>query len=131
MSSASETKFLPWWIWAVVAIEVLIPTYFGIATIFDPSIWGEESFGAIGQLYVTRNFTMVLAILVSIALRSRVALFVAVLARYLTDFVDIAAGILRGPDSETLIVLLGFGALLLGPPLLALLWLFRRRSGAG
>ncbi|MEM1086978.1 MAG: hypothetical protein AAGH90_04560 [Pseudomonadota bacterium] len=120
--------FIPWWIWIVIAIEVSVPTYFGIATIFDPSIWGEDHFGAIGQLYVTRNFTMVLALVVALILRSRVALFVALLARYLTDFVDITAGFIRGPDPETFQVLAVFGGVLLVLPLVALIWLFRHRS---
>lgn len=131
MSQSHQTNFLPWWIWLVVTIEVLVPTYFGIATIFDPSIWGEDSFGTVGQLYVTRNFTMVFAIIIAVMLRNRMALFVTILARYTTDFVDISAGLLRGPEAETAVVLLGFGAVLLILPLIALLWLFRRRSGAG
>lgn len=130
MTDTMQRRFLPWWMWAIIAIEIVVPTYFGIATIFDPSIWGEDSFGAIGQLYVTRNFTMVLAIIIAALMRSHSALFVAILARYVTDLVDIVSGFMRGPDAATMQVLAAFGFLLLVPPLLALIWLFRRRAGA-
>lgn len=129
MTNSIERRFLPWWVWAIIAIEVVVPTYFGIATIFDPSIWGEESFGAIGQLYVTRNFTMVLAIIIAALMRNHTALLVTIFARYVTDLVDIVSGFIRGPDAATMQVLAVFGFLLLVPPLFALIWLFQRRAG--
>ena len=73
-ASYRNPGFLPWWLWAIVAIEITVPTFFGVASIMDPGMWGADVLGPLGQLYVTRNFTMVLAILVAVTLRSRAAL---------------------------------------------------------
>ncbi|MEM1139236.1 MAG: hypothetical protein AAGH45_05065 [Pseudomonadota bacterium] len=126
MSTPHSEKFLPWWVWAIAFIEMIVPTYFAVATVIDPSVWGEDTLGAIGQLYVTRNITMAAGVGLALLLRSHTALFVAVFARYATDFIDIVAGFLRGPDPETQQVLIVFTVVLLVLPLFGLGWLFRR-----
>lgn len=131
MTGTTNERFIPIWLWIIILIEISVPTFFGIATIIDPSLWGADSLGALGQLYVTRNLAMVFAIALAAILRSRVALFVAILARYLTDFTDITAAFLRGPDAETQQTLIVFAVLLLILPVFGLIWLFKRRAGTG
>ena len=126
MEQHNTSRFLPWWLWIIVAIEVSVPTYFGIASIIDPSIWGADSLEAFGQLYVTRNFAMVFGIVLAVLLRSHTALLVAIAARYVTDFIDITAAFLRGVDADTQSILLVFAALLLIIPLFGIVWLIRR-----
>ena len=128
MVSERETRFLPWWLWGIVFIEVAVPTFYGVATIFDPGIWGATQFDAIGQLYVTRNFTMAAGVAAAaLILRSHVALLCAIAMRYATDFVDIAAAVFRGPPPEIVQLLLVFTVVLLVIPVAGLLWLWRRR----
>lgn len=126
MTDTNENRFLPLWVWGVVAIEVVVPTFFGIGTLFDPSIWGAETLGAFGQLYVTRNLTMAFGVGLAALLRSRMALLVAITARYVTDFVDIVDGFASGPEGDTAVVLLVFTVVLLVLPGLGLNWLRQR-----
>lgn len=125
MKNKVESRFLPWWLWVIVAIEIVVPTFFGIATIFNPSIWGAETFDVIGQLYVTRNFTMVLGVIIAVLIRNRAVLFVTIGIRYITDVVDIASSFIRGVEAEALPGLLIFTVLLIIVPIAGLRWLFQ------
>jgi hypothetical protein len=118
--------FLPRWLWAIVAIEVIVPTFFGLASIVDPSIWDVDRLGTLGQLYVTRNFTMALGVVLAVLLRSRAALVVAISARFVTDFVDIVANVVRGVEGEVVPVLVVSLVLLLVLPPFGLNWLRRQ-----
>ncbi|MEM8925165.1 MAG: hypothetical protein AAGD35_16800 [Actinomycetota bacterium] len=125
MTESQDVSYLPRWLWAVVAIEIVVPTFFGIASIVDPSIWDAETLGTLGQLYVTRNLAMAFGVLLAALLRSRAALLVAIAARYATDFVDIVAGFVRGPESDVVPILVVSAVLLLVVPLFGLNWLRR------
>ncbi|MEL6233916.1 MAG: hypothetical protein AAFR46_05870 [Pseudomonadota bacterium] len=128
MDAVQSTQSLPRWMWGIVAIEIAVPTFFGIASIADPGIWGAESLGALGQLYVVRNFAMAFGVaLAAFVLRSHIALLVAIAARYVTDFVDISASIARGVEGEALVVTAVFVLLLLVLPLFGLRWLIEHR----
>lgn len=129
MTEPKHTPFLPLWMWGVVAIETTIPLFFGIASVFDPSIWGAESLGALGQLYVVRNITMALGVLAAaLLLRSYVALLITVAIRYATDFVDITAAILRGAHGAELVGLAIFTIVLLVIPAFGLRWLWHKKD---
>jgi len=123
MTDSQEPPFLPLWVWGVVAIEVLVPTFFGIATLLDPSIWGAETLDSFGKLYITRNLTMAFGVALAAMLRSRTALLVAITARYVTDFIDIVDGFVSAPQGEMIIILLVFTVVLLILPGLGLNWL--------
>ena len=128
MTQNSDRPFLPLWMWGIVAIEVGVPTFFGIASTLDPSIWGAETLGALGQLYVTRNLAMALGVLVAaVLLRSYAALMIAIAARYVTDLTDIIAGIVRGAQGEELFVLSVFAIILLVLPAFGLRWLWKNQ----
>lgn len=124
----SDSRFLPLWMWGAVAIEIIVPSFFAIATLFDPSIWGEAQLGAFGELYVIRNLTMAFGVgLAAFWLKSHVALIATIGARFATDLADIVSGFAKGPDPETATMLLIFTVLLLVIPALALRWLIARR----
>jgi len=124
----SDSRFLPLWMWGAVAIEIIVPSFFAIATLFDPSIWGEVQLGAFGELYVIRNLTMALGVaLAAFWLKSHVALIATIAARFATDLSDIVSGFLKGPDAETTTMLVIFTVVLLVIPALALRWLIARR----
>lgn len=82
--SALPERFLPKWFWIIVGLQIVIVGYFALSTLFNPS----PDFNYTTMAYVTRNLTAVLAIILAVWLRSRVALFVALAARCVTDIVD-------------------------------------------
>lgn len=127
MSTEKPAGFLPWWLWIIVFIEIAVPVFYGIMTIIDPSIWGADSLGAIGQLYVTRNFAMAFGVALAVLLRSHLALLCAIAARYVTDFTDITAIFVRGVEPQAAPVLAVFIVLLLVLPFFGLRWLWARR----
>ena len=118
---------LPIWMWAIVAIEVIVPSYFAVASFLDPTIWGDAQLGIYGELYVIRNLAMSLGVaLAALVLRSYAALLATIGARYVTDLVDIIAGFSRGPDAERTMLLAIFSLVLLVLPAFGLVWLTRR-----
>jgi len=88
MGSASTTtpsgRFLPKWFWIIIGLQVVIVSFFALSTLFNP----PPDFNYTTMAYITRNLTAVLAIILAVWLRSRVALFVALAARCVTDIVD-------------------------------------------
>lgn len=125
--STEAHRFLPLWMWGIIAIEIVVPTYFAIASLIDPTIWGAADLGVFGELYVIRNLTMSFGVaLAAFVLRSYVAILATIAARYLTDLVDIIAGFARGPDAETTLLLVIFTVILLVLPAFGLRWLARR-----
>lgn len=119
----------PTWLWWVIAIEVVVPTFFGVATLLDPSIWGAETLDVFGRLYVTRNLTMAFGVAVAgLVLRSRLALLGTIGARYLTDLVDIVVGFAQVPEPAIAIQLSVFTVVLLVIPAFGLRWLWRMES---
>ena len=120
-------RFLPVWIWGIVAIEIFVPTYFAVASYIDPTIWGESTLGTFGELYVVRNLTMSMGVaLAAFWLRSYAALLATIAARFATDVLDIAAGFSRSPDTETVMLLVIFAVILIAIPAFGLLWLLMR-----
>lgn len=112
--NAKPDRFLPVWMWAIVAIEIIVPSYFAVASFVDPTIWGEERLGVYGELYVIRNLAMSLGVaLAAVWLRSYAALLATIAARFVTDVVDITAGFARGPDAETVMLLIVFSVVLI------------------
>ena len=121
--------FLPRWMWGIVAIEVIVPSYFAVASVIDPSIWGEASLGAYGELYVIRNLTMSMGVaMAALWLRSYVAMFATIAARFATDVLDIGLGFLSKPDETTLVLLSVFTIVLIVVPAIGLRWLYLRLS---
>ncbi len=88
MNEATENKsserFLPTWFWIIIGLQIVIVSYFALSTLFNP----PPDFSYTTMAYITRNLTAVLAIILAVWLRSRVALFVALTARCVTDIVD-------------------------------------------
>lgn len=123
----TSKRFLPAWMWGIVAIEIVVPSYFAIASYVDPTIWGEAKLGIYGELYVIRNLAMSMGVaLAAFWLRSYPALFATIAARFVTDVVDILAGFARGPDTQTLTLLAVFTVILIVIPAFGLRWLLVR-----
>ncbi|MEM7664085.1 MAG: hypothetical protein AAF292_17725 [Pseudomonadota bacterium] len=127
LDNVTAMRFMPAWMWSIVAIEIIVPSYFAIASYVDPTIWGEAALGIYGELYVIRNLAMSMGVaLAAFWLRSYAALFATIAARFATDVVDILAGFARGPDSETVTLLVIFTVILIVIPAFGLRWLLVR-----
>ena len=118
--------FLPWWAWIVVAIEIAVPVVFSTLNIINPAAFGGgPELTDYQTLYITRNYTMALGVLVAVLLRNYVGLFVAVFIRFSTDFVDIVSGLIGGDPQMLQVIAILFVPLMVLPSLL-LFYLWKR-----
>jgi len=83
--------FLPIWVWIIVLIEISLVLFFSIGTAMNPGnfIPGVSELNYVTQLYITRNLTIVLGLIIALLLKSHKALFVVLIARVLTDLSDV------------------------------------------
>lgn len=126
--SEKNSGFLPWWVWVIVAIEAVVPTVFGIATWVDPATYIEGAAGVSYEilLYITRNLTTALGIVLAVLLRSHVAIFILIIVRMTTDISDMFNATLNGAG-ETVVQSIPFLIVLLVVlPLFALYHLWGR-----
>ncbi len=98
MSKKSSEGFLPWWVWIVVAIEAAVPVIFGLATWLDPATYieGAQSVTYEILLYITRNLTTALGIVLAVVLRSHGAVLILIIVRMTTDAADMVNATLNG-----------------------------------
>ncbi len=84
-------KFLPIWVWIIALIEIVLVLFFSAGTAMNPGnfIPGVTELDYVTQLYITRNVTVVLGIIVALLLRSHKALFAMLIVRVLTDISDV------------------------------------------
>ena len=84
-------KFLPVWVWVVVLIEIVLVLFFSAGTMMSPSkfIPGVVEMDYVTQLYITRNITAVLGLVLALLFRSHKALFVILIIRITTDLWDV------------------------------------------
>jgi len=84
-------KFLPVWVWAIVLIQIILVLFFSAGTAMNPGdfIPGATELDYVTQLYITRNVTVVVGIIVALLLRSHKTLFAMLMVRVLTDISDV------------------------------------------
>ena len=84
-------KFLPIWLWAIVLIQIFLVLFFSAGTAMNPGdfIPGVSELNYVTQLYITRNVTVALGIIVALLLKSHKALLVLLIVRVLTDVSDV------------------------------------------
>ena len=84
-------KFLPIWVWAVVMIQVALVLLFSVGTAINPGdfIPNVTELNYVTQLYITRNVTVALGVIIALLLKSHKALFVMLIVRVLTDISDV------------------------------------------
>ena len=123
-------KFLPIWVWIIVLIQIILVLFFSAGTAMNPSdfIPGASELDYVTQLYITRNVTVVLGIVVALLLRSHKALFAMLIVRMLTDISDVitvyALNVEVIKSSVPMVVVI-----LIIPALLALAYLWKRING--
>ena len=84
-------KFLPIWVWIIALIQIFLVLFFAAGTAMNPGnfIPGVPELDYVTQLYITRNVTVVLGIVVALLFRSHKGLFAILIVRLLTDISDV------------------------------------------
>ena len=87
----TSVKFLPVWVWVIVLIQVFLVLFFSVGTAMSPGdfIPNVSELNYVTQLYITRNVTVALGIIVALVLRSHRALLTLLVVRLLTDISDV------------------------------------------
>lgn len=91
-NNSNQTNiFLPKWVWIIAFIQLFLVLFFAAGTAMNPGnfIPGVSELDYVTQLYITRNVTVVLGIVVALLLRSHKALFAMLIVRLLTDISDV------------------------------------------
>ena len=120
-------KFLPIWVWIIALIQIFLVLFFAAGTAMNPGnfIPGVPELDYVTQLYITRNVTVVLGIVVALLFRSHKGLFAILIVRLLTDISDVitvyALNVEVIKSSVPMVVVI-----LIIPALLALVYLWKR-----
>ena len=87
----STTKFLPVWVWVIVLIQIFLVLFFSVGTAMNPGdfIPDVSELNYVTQLYITRNITAALGIIIALLLRSHKALLLILTIRLVTDISDV------------------------------------------
>lgn len=124
----NQTKqFLPIWVWVIALIQITLVLFFSFGTAMNPGdfIPDVSELNYVTQLYITRNVTVAIGIIIALLLKSHKALFVILAVRLLTDISDVitvyALNVEVIKSSVPMVV-----AILIIPALLALGYLWKR-----
>lgn len=90
-TNEKNTKFLPIWVWIIALVHVVLVLFFSAGTFMDPAAFipGATELDYVTQLYITRNVTVALAIIVALLFKSHKVLFTLLLIRIMTDISDV------------------------------------------
>lgn len=85
------TKFLPVWVWIIALLQIVLVLFFSIGTAMNPAqfIPDVTELNYVTQLYITRNVTVALGIIIALFLKSHKALLLILIVRLLTDISDV------------------------------------------
>ena len=120
-------KFLPIWVWVIALLQISLVLFFSAGTAMSPGdfIPDVSELNYVTQLYITRNVTVALGIIVALLLKSHKALLVALIVRLLTDISDVitvyALNVEAIKESVPMVVVL-----LIIPALIAIGYLWKR-----
>jgi len=88
----NDTKnFLPIWVWIIVVFQIGLVLFFSAGTAMNPAqfIPDVTELNYVTQLYITRNVTVALGIIIALLLKSHKALLLILIVRLLTDIADV------------------------------------------
>ena len=85
------SKFLPIWVWLIVLVQIVLVFFFSAGTALNPAdfIPDVSELNYVTQLYITRNVTVAVGMIVALLLRSHKGLFIVLIVRLLTDISDV------------------------------------------
>lgn len=125
-------KFLPIWVWGIVLLQIFLVLFFSAGTFINPGdfIPDVSELNYVTQLYITRNVTVALGLIVVLFLKSHKALLAMLVVRLLTDISDAisvyALNVEVIKSSVPMVVIL-----LIIPALLAIGYLWKRIDQEG
>ena len=101
--SVRRERFLPLWIHALIAIELILIVGVTVAAVKDITVLHPEQPGPtyLGSLYITRNFVACAGLaLTTYVFKSHIALFVMLISRIATEIADFTNSYLfeRSPE---------------------------------
>ena len=123
----TTNKFLPIWVWIIALLQIFLVLFFSIGTAMSPGdfIPDVSALNYVTQLYITRNITIALGIIVALLIKSHTALLVTLMVRLLTDIADVitvyALNVEVIKSSVPMVIVL-----LILPALAAIVYLWRR-----
>lgn len=123
------TRFLPIWVWVIALVQVFLVLFFAVGTAMNPGgfIPDVTELNYVTQLYLTRNITVVVGLVIALLIKSHKALFAMLAVRVLTDISDVitvyAMNVEVIKESVPMVVII-----LIVPALLALGYLAKRIS---
>ena len=126
--SNQSNKFLPIWVWIVALVQILLVLFFSVGTALSPAdfIPDVAELTYVTQLYITRNVTVAVGMIVALLLKSHKGLLTVLVVRVLTDVADVitvyALDVDEIKSSVPMVVIL-----LIIPASLAIGHLWRRR----
>ena len=90
---AQTEGFLPVWVWIIVVAQVLLVLFFSVGTALNPAnfIPGVTELNYATQLYVARNVTVAIGLVVVLLLRTHQGLLALLIVRILTDIADVVS----------------------------------------
>lgn len=90
-TSNHSDKFLPVWVWVIVLLQIFLVLFFSAGTAMNPAqfIPDATELDYVIQLYITRNVTVAIGIIIALMLRSHKALLLILIIRCLTDIADV------------------------------------------
>lgn len=93
INNETKAKFLPIWVWIIALAQIFLVLFFSVGTALDPGnfIPNVTELNYVIQLYITRNVTVALGLIIALLLRSHRALLVVLVIRLLTDLSDIVS----------------------------------------
>ena len=124
-----SSTFLPIWVWLVVLVQVVLVLFFSVGTALNPGdfIPGVSVLNYVTQLYITRNVTVAVGLILALLLKSHKGLITILAVRFLTDVSDVvtvyALDVEAIKSSVPMVVVL-----LIVPSLLAISYLWRRMT---
>ena len=128
----NNNKFLPIWVWVIALMQISLVLFFSAGTAMSPGdfIPDVTELNYVTLLYITRNVTVALGLIVALLLKSHKALLVILIVRLLTDISDaitvyaLNAEVIK--ESVPMVVVL-----LIIPALAAIGYLFKRINQQG
>lgn len=120
-------KFLPIWVWLIVLVQIVLVLFFSAGTAMNPPefIPGITELNYVTQLYITRNVTVAIGIVIALLLRSHKGLLTLLIVRALTDIADVitvyALDVEAIKSSVPMVIVL-----LILPAILAIAYLWKR-----
>jgi hypothetical protein len=122
-------KFLPIWAWIIVLVQIGLVLFFSVGTAMNPGdfIPGVTELNYVTQLYITRNVTVAIGLIIALLLRSHKALLVTLIIRVLTDISDVFTVYALNVEVIKASVPM-VAVLLILPALMAIVYLMKRIS---